>query len=91
MTTRIISPCWFLEGGPQHEEGGGISGNGTDSITGEFDAEENSGSVGLFSQQEDNFVSFLLLQHPLEGGEGVFGLLLQQLDGVVVVGEMYSL
>lgn len=31
VTTRIISPCWFLEGGPQHEDGGGISGSGTGS------------------------------------------------------------
>lgn len=31
VTTRMVSPCWFLEGGPQHEDGGGMSGSGTGS------------------------------------------------------------
>ncbi|KAG2206577.1 hypothetical protein INT47_008594 [Mucor saturninus] len=41
VTTRIVSPCWFLEGGPQQDVGGGILGNGTAS----------NSNVGGFVQQ----------------------------------------
>jgi hypothetical protein len=51
VTTRIIWPCWFLEGGPQQLEGGGIMGNGAGSII--------RGSGG-----DDNLFDLLLPQQP---------------------------
>lgn len=57
VTTRIISPCWFLEGGPQQLEGGGILGNGAGST--------------IRSTDGDSF-DLLLPQHPplLVSGSG---------------------
>lgn len=46
VTTRIISPCWFLEGGPQHDDGGGILGNGAGSSGKEGDGDDEV--VGVF-------------------------------------------
>lgn len=47
VTTRIVSPCWFLDGGPQHEDGGGISGSGTGSSGNSEDhGSSSSGMIG---------------------------------------------
>jgi len=91
VTTRIISPCWFLEGGPQHEDGGGISGSGTGS------SGNNEGDELMSAGMNDNAVvvavavdvtgAFLLLQQLLTGSGVTCAIGVVGVDGAGVDGD----
>lgn len=68
VTTRIVSPCWFLEGGPQQLEGGGILGNGAGSTMHSRDGDDDDSLDLLLLQQPP---PWLLLRSGGGGGGGV--------------------
>lgn len=98
VTTRIVSPCWFLEGGPQHEEGGGMSGSGTGS-SGNREGDEfmsvgmndnavievGGGGGGVDVTVEDG--DFLLLQQLLTGSGVTSVMGVVGVDGAGVDGD----
>jgi hypothetical protein len=87
----MVSPCWFLEGGPQHDVGGGILGNGTVS-KGNVRGDESISAgtnIGGNGGVRWNGCDFLLLQQLLtvfgvtgKGGADGVGV-----DGVGVDGD----
>lgn len=83
----MVSPCWFLEGGPQHDVGGGISGNGTVSAGNGRGDESISAGINRGGNGEVtwNGCDFLLLLQQLLTGSGVTGR--GGVDGVGVDGD----